>query len=188
MLADRNILRVLGTSSLVQLGTDLFQFYLPIYGHGIGLSASAIGVILASFAVASFAVRLILPRLVKRINEETVLFYAFGIGAIGFALVPFFQDIVLLCAIALVLGLGLGSGAPITMMLTYGNSPPGRSGEALGLRFTANHLARVLGPLLAGSIGSAFGLIPVFLMNATMMVSGSLISRGGAPAGKPGAP
>ncbi len=33
--------------SLVVLGVDLFQFYIPIYGHGIGLSASAIGSVLA---------------------------------------------------------------------------------------------------------------------------------------------
>ncbi|MBI4292180.1 MAG: MFS transporter [Betaproteobacteria bacterium] len=180
MLADPKVMRVLASSSLVMLGTDLFQFYLPIYGHGIGLSASAIGVILGSFAVAAFAVRVIMPRLVELSNEETVLSYSFVLAAIGFVLVPFFQSAVVLCGIALLLGLGMGCGAPITMALTYSQSPQGRSGEALGLRFSANHLARVIGPLLAGSIGSAFGLIPVFLMNALMMVSGSLISRGGA--------
>lgn len=185
MLADPNLMRVLATSSLVQLGVDLFQFYLPIYGHGIGLSASAIGVILASFAVAAFVVRMILPRLIARFDEETVLYYAFGMGAVGYALIPFFQSVVVLCGIAFFLGLGMGSGAPITMMLTYSQSPQGRSGEALGLRFTANHLARVIGPLLAGSIGSAFGLIPVFLVNALMMASGSLISRRGASGRKP---
>ena len=29
-------------SSLLQTGQDLFQFYLPVYAHGAGLSASAI--------------------------------------------------------------------------------------------------------------------------------------------------
>jgi len=184
MLADRNVLRVLASSSLVMLGTDLFQFYLPIYGLGIGLSASAIGVILGSFAVAAFAVRVILPRLIARFNEEMVLYYAFGIGAVGFALIPFFQNAIVLCGISFLLGLGMGCGAPITMMMTYSQSPQGRSGEALGLRFTANHLARVVGPLVSGSIGSVFGLIPVFLVNALMMVSGSLISRSGASSRK----
>jgi MFS family permease len=170
------------------LGTDLFQFYLPIYGHGIGLSASAIGVILGSFAAAAFVVRVIMPRLVEVSSEERVLSYSFVLAAVGFVLVPFFQNAVVLCGIALLLGLGMGCGAPITMALTYSQSPPGRSGEALGLRFAANHLARVIGPLLAGSIGSAFGLIPVFLMNALMMVSGSLISRGGASSREPRKP
>ncbi len=187
MLADKNVLRVLATSSLVMLGTDLFQFYLPIYGHGIGLSASAIGVILASFAIASFAVRVALPRLIASSSEEMVLLYAFAIAAVGFALVPFFENVFMLCAVALVLGIGMGCGAPITMMLTYSQSPKGRSGEALGMRFTANHLARVIGPLVSGSIGSMFGLIPVFLVNALMMITGSIISRGGAARRKEGA-
>jgi MFS family permease len=66
------------------------------------------------------------------------------------------------------------------MMLTYTQSPKGRSGEALGLRLSANHLARVVGPLLFGSIGAAFGLFPVFWGNALMMVSGGILSRQGA--------
>lgn len=177
MLADPNVRRVLATTSLVQLGIDLFQFYLPIYGHAIGLSASAIGVVLAMFAGASFVVRMIMPRLIARFHEEAVLSYAFYIAAASFVLIPFFKDTVVLSLISFLFGLGMGCGPPITMMLTYRQSPEGRSGEALGLRFTANHLARVVGPLVSGSIGSAFGLFPVFWVNALMMASGGLISR-----------
>ena len=180
MLADPNVRRVLATSSLVQLGIDLFQFYLPIYGHSIGLSASAIGIVLAMFAAASFAVRAIMPSLIARLHEEAMLAYAFHIAAASFVLIPFCSNAVALSLVAFLLGLGMGCGPPITMMLTYSQSPAGRSGEALGLRFTANHLARVIGPLAFGSIGSAFGLFPVFWVNALMMACGGLISRGGA--------
>lgn len=58
---DRNAILMIGSSTLVQLGTDIFQFYMPIYGHDIGLSATSIATVLASFAVASFAVRIFLP-------------------------------------------------------------------------------------------------------------------------------
>jgi MFS family permease len=180
MLAAPNVRRVLVTSSLVQLGIDLFQFYLPIYGYAIKLSASEIGVILAMFAAASFVVRLIMPRLIARSNEETVLSYAFYIGAASFIFIPLFKSAIALSLIAFLFGLGLGCGPPITMMLTYSQSPKGRSGEALGLRLSANHLARVVGPLLFGSIGAAFGLFPVFWGNALMMVSGGMLSRQGA--------
>jgi MFS family permease len=180
MLADGNVRRVLVTSSLVVSGTDLFQFYLPIYGHAIGLSASVIGIVLAMFALASVVVRLLLPWFLARLSAEKVLSYAFCIGAASLLLLPFFQGAVVLCFISFALGLGLGCGAPITLLLTYSDSPQGRSGEALGLRMTANHLARVIGPLVFGTIGSAFGLFPVFWTNALMMASGSLISGRGA--------
>jgi len=42
-LRDPRIVRMLATSGIVQLGQDLFQFYLPIYAYAAGLSASVIG-------------------------------------------------------------------------------------------------------------------------------------------------
>jgi len=179
MLADRGVRRVLVTSSLVVSGVDLFQFYLPIYGHDIGLSASAIGVVLAMYAAASLVVRLIIPWFIARFSVEAVLSYAFYVGAASLFLVPLFKSAAALSLISFVFGLGLGCGAPITLMLTYSQSPAGRSGEALGLRMTANHFARVLGPLAFGAIGSTFGLFPVFWINGLMMASGGMFSGRG---------
>jgi hypothetical protein len=48
-LTGTGLWRVLATSSLLMTGVDLFQFYMPIHGHDIGISASAIGVVLAMF-------------------------------------------------------------------------------------------------------------------------------------------
>ncbi len=182
---DPNVRRVLATSSLVVWGTDQFQFYLPIYGHAIGLSASSIGIVLAMFALAAVVVRVVIPRLVSRYAVETVLSYAFYIAAACYVVMPLFQAAWLLAAIAFLFGLGLGVGAPITLMLTYSQSPPGRSGEALGLRMTANHMARVVGPLVFGTVGSAFGLFPVFWGNAVLMGSGGLLSGRAATDPKP---
>ena len=61
MLADAGIRRTLATSSLMHTGQDLFQFYLPVYAHAIGLSASVIGVVLAMNSAAAFVVRLAIP-------------------------------------------------------------------------------------------------------------------------------
>ncbi|HEY9445597.1 MAG TPA: MFS transporter, partial [Burkholderiales bacterium] len=48
-------------SGFVSAGWDLFQFYFPVYGHSIGLSASVIGTVLGVFALATFAIRTVLP-------------------------------------------------------------------------------------------------------------------------------
>ena len=71
----------------------------------------------------------------------------------------------------------MGCGQPITLMMTFSSSAKGRSGEAMGIRVTVNHLTRVVVPVVFGSIGSAFGLIPVFWLNSLMLVSGSMASH-----------
>jgi MFS family permease len=176
-LADPGIARILATSSLVQLGQDLFQFYIPIYGHQLQISASAIGAVLAAYAAASFVVRFVMPRLIARLGEEQLLAYSFYLAGVGFLLVPFSGGAVTLGIISFVFGLGMGCGQPITTMLIFSHSAAGRSGETLGLRQTVNNLVRVSGPALFGFVASAFGLFPVFWINAFMMGGGGWLAR-----------
>ena len=177
MLATPGVYRTLTTSSLLHCGGDLFQSYLPVYAHGIGLSASAIGIVLAMNSAAAFVVRIFLPRLVARFKEERVLAYAFAIGAIALMLIPLFQGAAALAVIAFVFGIGMGCGQPIVTMQMFSNSAEGRSGEALGLRMTVNHFTKIVGPVAFGAVGSAFGLFTVFWLNALLLGAGSVMSR-----------
>lgn len=140
MLAQAPLRRTLVGSAAVLTGTDLFQFYMPIYGHSIGLSASKIGVILSMVALAAFAVRIALPAMARRIGEETLLAYSLFFGGATYLLFPFFQDVTVLTVIAFMLGLSLGCGQPMSLMLVYA---PGRIGscvaavgKAFGMRVT----------------------------------------------------
>jgi predicted MFS family arabinose efflux permease len=113
-----------------------------------------------------------MPRLIARFGEERMLAFSFFIGATSLILVPFFTHAVMLALLSFLFGLGMGCGQPITIMLTFNTSVSGHSGEALGLRITANHMARMAGPLLFGAIGSVFGLFPLFWLNALMLLAG----------------
>jgi MFS family permease len=176
-LADPTILRMLAISGLVQLGTDLFQFFIPIYGHSIGLSASAIGAVLSAFAIASFVVRLFLARLVKLVPGEKLLAWTFYLGMFAYALTPFCTNTIALAAVAFFFGLGMGISMPLTVILTYERTVEGRAGQTLGLRLTGNNLMRVVGPLAFGAVASGMGLAPVFWITAGMMALGGLLSR-----------
>ena len=176
-LLDRKVWRMLIFSALIQLGYDLYQFYVPVYGHSIGLSASSIGAVLATLAVAAFIVRLFLPTLVKRVAGETLLGWVFLFGAIGFALVPLSNNGLVLGVISFMFGLGMGLGIPLTVILMYANSPEGRSGQTLGLRLTGNNLVRVVGPAIFGAVGTALGLSAVFWIIAAILATGGAMSR-----------
>jgi MFS family permease len=176
-LADRGMTRVLATSSLVQIGQDLYQFYIPVHGHAVGLSASAIGGVLSLYAVASFVVRLLMPKLVTKLGEERVLRDSFYFAAFGFILAPFCESVLALAAVSFLFGLGIGCGQPITTMLIFSRSPEGRTGETFGLRQTVNNILRLACPPLFGFVVTAFGLPAVFLLSAAMMGGGARLSK-----------
>ena len=179
ILTGSGLWKVLVTSSLVMAGVILFQFYMPIYGHGIGLSASVIGIVIAMFSAAAFVVRLIIPRLIAWLGKEKLLAYAFMISAVSLILVPFFKSAVVLALVSFMFGLGMGCGQPITMMMAFSNSAEGHSGEALGLRITVNQITSIIVPIGFGAIGSAFGIFPVFWGIALMLASGGAFTKPG---------
>lgn len=165
-------------SGFISAAWDLFNFYLPVYGHGIGLSASAIGLILGVFALATFVIRAVLPWLIKRSSEAQILVYAIFVAACAFILFPFFENPYALGAVAFLLGLGVGCGQPMSMSLIYSLAPTGRASEAAGLRVTVNNLTHLVIPLLFGSVGAAFGYAPVWYANSALLsVGGWLVKR-----------
>jgi predicted MFS family arabinose efflux permease len=177
LLANPVLRRTLIASAVAVTAQDLFQFYMPIYGHSVGLSASAIGVVLAMSGIAAFAVRIGLPRLVKRFGPDTVFNGSLYISAVTFLLFPLFASAPALAAIALVLGLGMGCAQPVTLMLIFSRAPEGRSGEALGMRVTINQITHIAVPVIFGTIGSMFGVAPVFITNALFLAGGGLLNR-----------
>ena len=167
--------RTLITGAAILTGIDLFQFYMPIYGNAIGLSATTIGVVLSMFAAASFVVRLVMPAMVKRWSAERVLTWSLYAGCVTYLLFPLFESAMLLASIAFALGLGMGCGQPLTMTLIYSRAPEGRSGEALGLRVSINNFMHIVVPLMFGTIGSALGIAPVFIANALILGGGGVL-------------
>jgi MFS family permease len=177
LMSDAGLRRTLLASGIVLTGNDLFQFYMPIYGSSIGLSATIIGVILALFAAASFIVRLVLPALAKRYGEEQLLTWSLFLGAATFVVFPFVSSALFLAFIAFSLGLALGCSQPLSVTLTFARAPQGRSGQALGLRMTINNFTHVAVPLVFGTVGSVLGIAPVFLANAAMLAGGGMLSQ-----------
>ncbi len=176
--------RALITAGIVETGLELFNFYLPIYAHSVGFSASQIGIIMGAFALALLLVRTLMPLLVRRSSEERVLGASLFLAGGSCLLFPFVSSFALLLAMSFLLGLGLGCGSPLSMVLAYNRAPSGRSGEAMGLRQTVNKATEVVVPIIFGSIGTAFGMVPVFWLDALMLAAGALLMRKDAVNGK----
>jgi MFS family permease len=177
LLGNPVLRRTLIGSAIAVTGQDLFQFYMPIYGHSAGLSGSAIGVVLAMSGIAAFVVRLGLPVLVKRWGPDAVFNSSLYVSSVAFLLVPMFTSPVALSIVALTLGLGMGCAQPVTLMLIFNRAPEGRSGEALGMRVTINQFIHIAAPLVFGTLGSALGITPVFFINSLILAGGAVLNR-----------
>jgi MFS family permease len=176
LLANAGLRRTLVMSGVTLTGIELFTFYFPVYGRSIGLSASAIGLVMSSYAVAAFIVRLGMHRAAKRMGEVGVLTASLFIAGATYFAVPLVSQAPLLALVAFLLGIGLGCAQPLTILLTYNHAPVGRSGEALGMRLTVNKLTQIAVPVIFGGLGSAFGLIPVFWANGAFLLAGGFVS------------
>ena len=170
--------RMIIVSGLVTTGWDLYTFYVPIYGHSIGLSASTIGTILGAFAAASFIVRISLPSLTRRYSVETVLAAAMCSAALLFLPFAYIEFVPALIALSFGIGLTLGVSQPLTLNLTYNRSPAGRSGEVTGLRLTINNITHIAVPLAAGSVGALLGIAPVFWASAGILAVSGWLTHG----------
>jgi predicted MFS family arabinose efflux permease len=174
-------------AGIVGSAQDLFQFYMPIYGRAIDLSASAIGTILGVTSLAAFVIRAILPFLAKKATEAQILGGAIFIASLAFMLFPFFVNAYALGAIAFLLGLGVGCAMPMTMSLLYALAPANRLAEAFGLHKTVRNATHLVVPLVFGSVGAAFGFATVFFSNSALLATGGfLLRKVGIPRSKPG--
>ena len=173
LLHSRALRRVFIASGLLNMAWDLYAFVVPIYGSRIGLSASTIGAVMGSFAIATFAVRLLLPLLIRRVQPWHVITVALSIAAAVYCLFPLFVSVPLLVALSCALGIGLGCSQPMVMTLLYNTSPPGRQGEALGVRTTVMNASHAVLPLAFGALGAALGMFPVFWAMAALLGAGA---------------
>jgi len=177
LLAIKDVRDVLIATALISMSWDLQTFMVPVQGTVIGLSASEIGLVLGSFAMATFVIRLAMPALSRRFREWQVLTFTLFTAALAFTLMPWFSSFLPLAGCTFLLGLGLGAAQPNVMSLLHGRTPEGRVGEALGLRTTIINSSHVVLPLVFGAAGSLLGARIVFLLMAAALVAGGIAAR-----------
>jgi MFS family permease len=178
LVRHRRLREIFLVSATLSTGWDLFTFVVPIYAARLGHSASTVGVIMASFALATFAVRAILPWLSRRFGEWTLLAAAFFTGAAVYLAFPLSTLASVMIALAFALGLGLGSSQPMVMSLLYDAAPAGRAGEAVGVRTTLLNASQTFMPLVFGAVGATLGMVPVFWSMAAILAGVGWFARG----------
>jgi len=186
--------RIFVAVTLLAAAWDVHMFLVPIQGSAIGLSASQIGMVLGAFSVATFVVRLSMPLFARRITEWQMVGGAQVVAALAYFAFPLVDSHYGMMALAFGLGLGIGMGHPAVMAMVQGATPPGRTGEAVGLRMMVANASQTFLPVLFGSAGSVLSAFlsgsmvfaPLFWGIALILAFGgygALRPRPGEPSG-----
>jgi MFS family permease len=163
LLADRRTGSVYIVSSMLTTAFESFNFLAPIYAARIGLSATLIGAMLSTMAVSMLLVRICGPYLARRVAPFSLMLAALLVVCPCYVIFPLSHWLPALFAVAFVIGASFGIVNPVTQALLYELSPPGRSGEALGLRQVLVGVGHVSVPIVFGGIGAALGsVLPIF--------------------------
>ncbi|WP_259375255.1 MFS transporter [Azohydromonas australica] len=157
---------------------DVHGFMVPVLGHERGLSASVIGGILGTFAVAVVAVRLALPLIAARLQEWVLMVGAMAATGVLLVLYPLAQSPLAMAVCSASIGIFLGAVQPMVMSLLHQITPPHRHGEAVAMRLMVINVSSVAMPLLFGAAGGLVGVSGVFWTMGLVVGLGSRLGLG----------
>ena len=176
LLATPEMRRIYWVNAMTATAWDLFIVMLPILGHRLGYSASVIGTVFSLFALGTFMARAVMPWLSRRFNEWQILRAALVVICLVFFALPWAAIAPLLMLLGLIFGCAVGTSQPSMLSLLHSAAPPGRGGEAVGLRSVLSNSCSVAVPLL---FGAALATISVPVL---VVVGGLVVALGLKPA------
>ena len=169
--------RAYGIAFATSTSILLFMFVVPLFGVQRALTASWIGTLLAAFSLTMAGVRILTPILTRALAPWRLIIGTLSASGVLLLLVPFLDHALVLLAISAFLGASLGLSSPIILSLLAEASPPERVGEVLGLRLTMVNMIMTGVPLVAGSVGAALGIAPVFWLISLLLLGGCYMAR-----------
>jgi MFS family permease len=173
LLAEPMMRRLLAVNWLLSSCWDVHTFVVPVLGHERGYSASVVGTILGSFAVAAAFIRVCLPFISRHVKEFQIITGSMACTAVLFGVYPLMPSPWAMGLCSILLGLVLGTAQPMIMSTLHQITPPHRHGEALGLRLMSINASSVLMPMLFGAAGAMAGVAPVFWVVGSVVGWGS---------------
>ena len=178
ILGTRGVPAAIFASVAVLSATDVFTTYMPVLGEHRHIGPAVIGVLLALRAAASLASRIGIGRLVRLAGRARLMTAAAGAAAAAFAAMTLTSNVVVLGALAIVVGAGLGFAQPLSMTIVVQLVPPHARASALAVRLTGNRLGQVATPAAAGLVAGSAGASSVFWMTSGLLaVSGLAVAK-----------
>lgn len=190
--------RVIATTlslATVAFGHGGVTSYMAILSRERGIRPESI--FFTAFAMSTVVVRVFFSRLADRFGTRTVLYPAFAVIPIAFAIVAHSQSRAELVAAAILFGAGMGLSFPAFMTFVVSNSDPASRARTFGSVIWAFDTGIGIGSAATGMIGQRWGLgtafgiaaalsclaIPIFAVTSRQLVRGTGVAETAEHAG-----
>jgi MFS family permease len=168
---------VLVSSFVAMYVISIKSTFYPLLLQDRGVDLVLIGVLLSVMGVASLAVRVCLPYLLRTFGPSRVLALGSVAAIVGISTTPWLYGPVLLVLGAIVTGAGYGSNPPVAMQLLGEHSTREERGLVMGLRAASSRLAQVVQPVVFGSVAAAVGTALTFPVSGVLLAAVALSTR-----------
>lgn len=172
---NRSVVRLMWLSGMLLIFANMsvepiITLYIGQFVQGDQAITMTAGLVMAAAALGSILSAPRLGKLADRIGHWRVL--SGGLLACGALLIPqaFITAAWQLVMLRFLMGMALGGLLPCITAIIRHNVPEGQVGRMLGYSTSAQYIGQVSGPLSGGFVGGAFGMRPVFLLTAAVML------------------
>ena len=138
-------------------------------------TSTAVGIILAVAGVCAALSSWRVQRLSDRFGYRRVLIAATALAGALYVPAFFVQSVWQLIAVRASVGFCLGMAMPTASAMVGLLMPEHRRASAYSLMASATSLGIAVGPLVGGALGALYGLRPVFLVTASVLILVALV-------------
>ena len=151
-------------AAVAAAGSMVFVNTVVIVQAGLGLTQSAVALALASFGAGSMVAALVLPRLLEKLTDRTVMLGGIGVMVVGLFVGTLVVGHASLMALWFALGLGYSAAQTPAGRLLRRSSHPEDRPALFAAQFALSHACWLLFYPLAGWLGTRFGMSATFVV------------------------
>ncbi len=183
LLRNNTLTRLITVNLLFTAAFTAMEAVFALFAqHLFGWTARETGYIFAYVGIIIVVMQGgLVGQLVKRSGEHKLLIAGLMLLAAGLALLPVSTTIAFMLVVLGILSVGNGAVTPTTSALLSLTSPREVQGKVLGLSQGVASLGRIVGPLAAGAIYSAFGPGAPFIVASVLTLIALLIALPAMP-------
>ncbi|PRZ42838.1 putative MFS family arabinose efflux permease [Antricoccus suffuscus] len=168
----RDVLTMAGVALCVSLGFGIVAPAIPLFATQFGVSATAAGVVVSSFALMRLIFGLVAGRLADRLGGRTSLIIGLAVVAVSSLLAGVAQDYPQLLILRGIGGMGSALFGVASMAIVLNAAGKQLRGQAMSIYRMGFLVGGIIGPAAGGAVLGISLRAPFFLYGGTLALAG----------------